>query len=280
LHHHLFASARFLGISHHHRRLSVIIMRRGFLNQRKAQSNPQAGHPKRPLAPISPKTMHEISQYPTSNNFILDEEDAKKWAHNLGESQVDFENRVETQQARIYQPDFKMIFRNLEFVDFDGVTFADAKIIDLLPTNFNRPIPALENAYRIAPSIGKGVGMFATRNIPAGSVMLVENPVFVIPNVMMLGMSLSKDEMFKMLFDRLQPDVRERALSLWNSKPPDVCGKEEGIVRTNGFGLRLPIPKGENVPDSLHSGTFLDLSRCNHRCVLIFIYLNIRVELT
>lgn len=78
------------------------------------------------------------------------------------------------------------------------------------------------------------------------------------------------DKMFKMLFDRLRPDVRERALSLWNSKPPNVCGNEEGIVRTNGFGLRLPTPKDENVPDSLHSGTFLDLSRCDHRCVLIF----------
>ena len=244
-------------------------MRRGFLNQRKGESNPQAGLFPRPQAPLSPKNLHEISQYPTSNNLIFSEEDSKKWAHKLGETQADFEDRMEKQQARINQSDFQMIFRNLKFADFVGVTLADAKILDGLPMEFERRIPTLENAYRIAPAIGKGVGMFANRNIPAGAVLLIENPVFVIPNILALGLSLSKDEIFKMLFDRLEPDVRERALSLWNSKPPEVCGKEEGIVRTNGFGLRLPTPEGENVPDALHSGTFLDLSRCNHRCVLL-----------
>jgi hypothetical protein len=107
--------------------------------------------------------------------------------------------------------------------------------------------------------------MFASRDMPAGAVILVENPVSIYPGVMSLGKSTSKEEIFKPLFDRLERDVRERALSLCNSKPADVCGKEEGIVRTNGFGLELAAPKIANPPATRHSGTFLDLSRCNHR---------------
>jgi hypothetical protein len=107
--------------------------------------------------------------------------------------------------------------------------------------------------------------MFATVNIPAGAVILVENPIFILPCMIGFGTSMSKDKIFRTLFDRLEPDVRERALLLWNGKPADVCGKEEGIVRTNGFGLDLAVSGTTNPLAMRHSGIFLDLSRCNHR---------------
>ena len=119
------------------------------------------------------------------------------------------------------------VYRNLVFRDFEGVTLTDSKILELLPRYFGTRPPALD-AYKISVAAGKGRGMFATRDIPAGGVILVENPVIVIPLIMDLGAELSKEQMFQMLFDRLDTDVRERALALWNCKPGDLCGKEEG----------------------------------------------------
>ena len=88
---------------------------------------------------------------------------------------------------------------------------------------------------------------------------------------MSLGLSLSKDGIFKMLFDRIKSHVHAQALSLSNSKPHEVCRKEEGIMWTNVFQVDLPEAKGANVPDRYHSGTFIDLSRCNHRYILIIL---------
>jgi len=241
-------------------------MRRGFLNQQKSQPKPKAGDSQDALA----KSEQAIfSQYPLTNNLIVGEESVNRWAHNLNQPQTDFNKRLERQTAREEEADFQMIFRNLYFPDgFEGVTVADVKILNLLPKQFAPRPSALEEAYRISAAPGKGLGMFAARDIPAGALILSEYPLFVIPNIIP-GLSLSKDGIFKMLFDRLHPDLRYRALSLPNSKPREVCGKEEGIVRTNGFGMRLPEAGGENVPDTSYSGTFLDLSRCNHRYILI-----------
>jgi len=224
-------------------------MRRGFLNQPK--SNSKSGHcnvpPAQQLMNPSPSAIPEPPMS-SNENVLRSDNDIKKWAHKWGESPQAFYNR-----------------RNVTFEDFQGVILADAKIHDLIPKFFDARPLALENAYRISQTAGKGSGMFASRDIPAGAVILAENPVSIYPGVMSLEVSTSREEMFKPLFDRLQGDVRERALSLCNSKPANVCGKEEGIVRTNGFGLELAAPKIANPPATRHSGTFLDLSRCNHR---------------
>jgi hypothetical protein len=240
-------------------------MRRGFLNKPK----PKPGHDDVPPAQLEhPVTMsHTIPRHTISNNSNgpRNDEYLKRWAHKLAESPNAMHNRLETVTARMRDSDFKMIYRNVTFQNFEGVVLADAKIHDLIPKHFYVRPSALENAYKISEAAGKGSGMFASRDIPAGGVILVENPVCLYPSVLGLGMSLSREQMFKMLFDRLEPGVREKALSLYNSKPASVCTKEEGIVRTNGFGLDLAAPKIANPPSTQHSGTFLDLSRCNHR---------------
>ena len=244
-------------------------MRRGFLNQSKSKSKPKPSQDDLPLAQTSlnPKPIidtHALSE-PRTTDALLSDDDINRWAEKLGETPKTVRDRVEAQKARVMDSDFKMVYRNLAFKEFDGVVLADSKIHDCIPRRFDTHLSALPNAYRISPAAGKGSGMFAARDIPAGAVILVENPVIVYPNVMTLGMSLSRDEIFKMLFDRLEPDVREKALSLRNSKPADICGKEEGIIRTNGFGVSLAAPKMANPPSTLHSATFLDISRCNHR---------------
>lgn len=213
-------------------------------------------------------TKHEGSTadlYPNSNNIIRNEEDMKQWAHKLDLSPNEANMRVQRHVAQAKGGEILTTYRNLTFVDFAGVTFTNKKILDLLPKSFGKRPPALDNAYKISEAAGKGYGMFALRDIPVGGVILVENPVIVLPLMMGIGALMSKEEMMEMLFTRLAPDVRERALSLCNCKPASLCEKEEGIIRTNGLQVELPIPDVPNPPNSIHSGIFLEMSRCNHR---------------
>ena len=139
----------------------------------------------------------------------------------------------------------------------------DIKVIDLIPRRFDTHLSALQDAYKISSTPKKGLGVFATRDIPAGAIIMVEHLLIVYPVVMNVE---SKGELFATLFGRIQPaGVRERALSLWDCKSTDECRKEKGIVHTNGFKIELATPKAGNALGPEHSGTFLELSRVNHR---------------
>jgi hypothetical protein len=193
----------------------------------------------------------------------LDDKDARNWAERLGLSLDEFYKLAERQAARRRQP-IEIIFRNFMFERFQGVTYTDSTILNLLQVEYGALPPALRGAYRISAVRGKGLGMFAARDIPARAVIVCENPVIVLPAITPAS-GMSKEEMCQMLFDRLDPPERDRALSLANCKPAEVCGKKEGIIRTNGIGLELPVPDTPTAPDPTHSGIFLDMSRCNHR---------------
>lgn len=157
------------------------------------------------------------------------------------------------------------IYRNLVFKDFEGVVLADPRILDVLSRKFpTRPHYPL-NSYKIDRTPNKGMGMFARRDIRAGGLIVIENPVIVLPMVLQLGSSLTRDEHFKMFFDRLDPDVRLRAFTLFNCKPLDVCSMLEGIIRSNGIEITLPQSKSPSTPTTIHSGVFFDIIRFNHR---------------
>jgi hypothetical protein len=235
-------------------------MRRGFLNNTKAKPKYDRTSAKAP--PLVLDESQSITQPPNSDP-TLDDKDARNWAERLGLSLDEFYKLVERQAARHRQP-IEMIFRNFMFEGFQGVTYTDSTILNLLQVEYCALPPALMGAYRISAVRGKGLGMFAARDIPARAVIVCENPVIVLPAVIPTS-GTSKDEMCQMLFDRLDPPERDRALSLANCKPAEVCGKKEGIIRTNGIGFELPIPDTPTAPDPTHCGIFLDMSRCNHR---------------
>lgn len=50
----------------------------------------------------------------------------------------------------------------------------DAPILDHLPEPYTLCRPSPANTYKIAPAGNKGMGMFATRNIPTGGLILVQ----------------------------------------------------------------------------------------------------------
>ena len=121
-----------------------------------------------------------ITQPPNSGDPTLDDKDMRNWAERLGLSLDEFYKLVERQAARHRQP-IEMIFRNFMFQRFQGVTYTDSTILNILQVEYYALPPALMGAYRISAVRGKGLGMFAAWDIPSGAVIVCENPVIVLP---------------------------------------------------------------------------------------------------
>lgn len=190
---------------------------------------------------------------------LTDNAHLREWAWAVGESQTDHQTRWNSMNELHREAGSEMVYHKINFSDFTGIVLAGRDITEIIPCQ-KTLATALGNAYIISPAAGKGSGMFASRDIPAAGVILVENPVIVCPAISSNG----PQESFGLLFDGLHPDVRAKALSLHNSDP--LRPYAEGIVRTNAFGLPLESLDSAGPTEGMtHRGIFLDLSRCNHR---------------
>jgi hypothetical protein len=152
----------------------------------------------------------------------------------------------------------KFIVRNIRISkNFESVAYLDSVTLSLIPVPPFKPYPRLvpEDAFKIAPTLNKGQAMFATKNIASGGMILVESPSLLCP------ITVPKPVQ-PLLFNRLDPHQRNALLALANNKPPEVCSKYEGIIRTNGIQVKLPVEEGQL---DIHVGVFLNISRCNHR---------------
>ncbi|KII95838.1 hypothetical protein PLICRDRAFT_693973 [Plicaturopsis crispa FD-325 SS-3] len=107
--------------------------------------------------------------------------------------------------------------------------------------------------------------MLVTRKILHGAVIVVEYPIVFIPVMSFLPPDI-REEIFRMVFDRVEEPERTELYDLVNCKPPEMCGREEGIARTNGVGIKLHVPPGSPEASKLASGVFLKISQCNHSC--------------
>ena len=111
---------------------------------------------------------------------------------------------------------------------------------------------AAEDAFEIRPVKGKGVGVFATRPIGRGTLLISEAPLFTTA-------SLTNPATFERDLGRIireLPKESQRAfLSLHNNSP----GSEpfSNIVRSNGY----PLGPGSDV-----GGIFPLVARMNHAC--------------
>jgi hypothetical protein len=141
----------------------------------------------------------------------------------------------------------------------------DSVTLSLIPTPpfkpYPRSVPKLEDAIRIGPTSNKGQAMFAKQNFVSGGMILAEPPTLVCP---ILAPQMDPP-VHQYLFSRLGDEQREALLSLANNKPPEVCSKYEGIIRTNCIQMTLPIEEGQPEISASHAGVFLNISRCNHR---------------
>lgn len=104
----------------------------------------------------------------------------------------------------------------------------------------------LKTPYEVKPSPGQGLGMFATRDIAVGELIVAENPLVVASpfNCLSVVESLpaAQKSTFYALTDFHTP----------NSPTPS------GIMRTHA------LPLG---PDSIRGGIFPDICRVNHSCL-------------
>ncbi|KAJ7701927.1 hypothetical protein B0H17DRAFT_1195133 [Mycena rosella] len=130
--------------------------------------------------------------------------------------------------------------------------------------------------FRMAPSPGKGMGLFSTRALKMGDLILSERPLFVTVTRSKLIASLdfteeqqkqhSRNEWerhYELCVNRMQPADKAALMALANCNENDGFGSIDGIVATNAFGLEdLGLPGREEE----YIAVGKDLSRLNDNC--------------
>lgn len=185
-----------------------------------------------------------------------------------GYSRVSAKRRAGGDHPADYRIQTRAYLRHTIYIDdFEGAALLDAGVRALLPAHFTPSCPSPRGTFEILRATGgKGLGMFARRDIPAGGLILVERPVVVSPSVIRLHEPLS--EVYSSLFNRLSPSTYRELMNLANGAPPKECSTVEGIMRTNALGIELEVPDIPNPEHPVHHALFLNTSRCNHRLVL------------
>ncbi|KAJ7496000.1 hypothetical protein B0H11DRAFT_880205 [Mycena galericulata] len=244
-------------------------MRRGFLLQNRKRDATSAPYPTRNTKPnrddrrlfaddacatrrpsTRQYTVKELRAWGRRNICLSDDPymSAKVDLHDLGSTQ-------------------RLVFRNIRVGTRGEVsTLLDCAVLSLLPTRFSPPPTALENAIEYRPAGKKGMGIFATQDIRAASIIIVEYPATVVQNTMVLNFGMTKTEAYRELVRRVPEGTLPALLQLKNSQPPGMYELEEGILRSNALGITLPSPA---VPASVamgHNAIFLETSRLNHSC--------------
>ncbi|KAL0952324.1 hypothetical protein HGRIS_006606 [Hohenbuehelia grisea] len=148
-----------------------------------------------------------------------------------------------------------------------------AKRMLLATPGFPQPVPSPThpNCYRIANSPGKGLGVFANRDIRTGDLIIAERPITIAPafgSVSLQGNSndpavreahQKMEGRLEAVFARVPPENQQAYLALANCHLHDGSGKLTGIQRTNGFEVK-------GLGEGPYSGVFKDISRINHSC--------------
>ncbi|KAJ7647065.1 hypothetical protein FB45DRAFT_187777 [Roridomyces roridus] len=160
----------------------------------------------------------------------------------------------------------RLVFRNIRVGDTEVSALLDCEVLRLLPTRFS-PLPdALENAIQFRDTGNMGTGVFATQDIRAASVLLVEYPVTVVQNTFALNFGMTRAEVYGELVNRVPENALPALLQLHNAQPSGLYSQEEGLVRSNALGIALPAPCAP-VPAAMgHCAVFLKASRINHSC--------------
>jgi hypothetical protein len=97
---------------------------------------------------------------------------------------------------------------------------ADVEIFSGLPVPLRPPAVALQSCYRVSKAPGKGLGMFATKDINPGDCILVEHPLLVVPKQIMSSFPLPLTIIYNVLVTVYQnAPALDAFFSLANSRP-------------------------------------------------------------
>ncbi|KAG6891018.1 hypothetical protein C0992_010991 [Termitomyces sp. T32_za158] len=146
----------------------------------------------------------------------------------------------------------------------------DKRIVPYLPTPQAPRLTPLDEdgttCFEIRPAgPDKGLGMFATRYIPTGSLIYVEHPAIFAPAVVPLT-GEARRSAYHSLSEALPHHQRDELHTMANCRSPDECALEEGILCTNALVLELGLPDDIDVEAREYGGVFLVINRCNHSC--------------
>ncbi|KAF9049366.1 SET domain-containing protein, partial [Hymenopellis radicata] len=134
-------------------------------------------------------------------------------------------------------------------------------------------------SHRVRASPLGGMGMFATRCISQGDLVLSERALIIAPAAMPCtyttdGLSAddqkrvilhSAEQHLQILVDRMDTDEKNAYMSLSNDHKLDGSGPLLGVMRTNGYGIDHLREEGEGNAGA-YSGVFAQMSRINHSC--------------
>ncbi|KAI4524672.1 SET domain-containing protein [Schizophyllum commune Tattone D] len=129
-------------------------------------------------------------------------------------------------------------------------------------------------AHRVEPTDG-GKGLFGTRRLKQGELILCERPLVMVPRALVSGNKTSATSiipastgpgaLFDVLVKRMLPERREVLLKLAQVPACDVIGVD-GLVRLTGLNVNGYTLPGTEGADGRYVAVYETLSRANHSC--------------
>lgn len=149
---------------------------------------------------------------------------------------------------------------------------------------FPRPVEKIAGGkvnHRVGPSPFGGLGVFATRIVRYGDLIVAERPLLISPRgfEMVAGSGskgLTQAEMIQVAMHeweehldiavkRMTDENREAFMALANSHTEDGSGPIQGIVRTNGYKVPGLYDGQEGDDTRAYTAVMNVMSRINHR---------------
>ncbi|KAL0952390.1 hypothetical protein HGRIS_006666 [Hohenbuehelia grisea] len=273
-------------------------MKRGFL--KRPTGAPSALSSKAEPAPTAVKSQEANRNKENETRTVVDDSDRPRIKLPYGKVDSDsllpeeFKPKLPTyeipaQNANI-NPDFPLIttqppiLAGAEWNDVPGGwsechMYASTKRKIQSSPGFPRELPkAKPDCFRIAETPDKGLGMFATKPIRFGELIISERPLIFCGLFTSMSAKLpkqltdqqviqarlaNKEGELEAVLERLPQERQDAYRALFNSHLHDGSGPLMGIMRTNGFGVTIEPERGA-------AGTFSavceKLSRINHSC--------------
>ncbi|KAJ7032708.1 hypothetical protein C8F04DRAFT_881486, partial [Mycena alexandri] len=124
------------------------------------------------------------------------------------------------------------------------------------------PSPAVDPPFVIREIGDKGLGMFATRRIPRGEVIVAERPILVSHPRLSVHAD-QKHAFYESALAGLSAGAQKAISTLRNAhrETPDV-GRIRGIILTNALAAQFP----HDSTHTRYSALFAQLCRANHDC--------------
>ncbi|KAJ3813949.1 hypothetical protein F5876DRAFT_34045, partial [Lentinula aff. lateritia] len=134
------------------------------------------------------------------------------------------------------------------------------------------------------PTLKPLPGLYATKKLDMGDLILSERPVLIVPAMMRVGEIFNEllsqldnhdkatvvrnqwQESLETVFGRLSKEDQEKFWALRDIHQRNREKSIDGIVKTNGFAILGLADPGLEDNDGAYSGVFLVLSQLNHSC--------------